>query len=174
MTKPFMPSRPSGEVSRISAQWLCQLMDCIEYAMDHPRGDGSTILNFEGGILKAEEQTGGSGGDGVTYDGPFAVGYDEEKSVLKIAKGYYQYNGFEFGVMPESELAPATGTLCLRLTRNNGEPSLEYEIGDPDETHYPIAAITKSGDSVTIVQYYTTTAVFMVARKCRFAARKTQ
>ena len=51
--KPSLPTRPTRDPDKISAGWLCRLLDCVEWAMEHPRGDGNTLLNTYGGILRA-------------------------------------------------------------------------------------------------------------------------
>lgn len=61
--KPELPATPIGEdwISRISAGWIRKLLLCVEYAMEHPRGDGQTIFNQSGGTLRAVLRGGGRG-----------------------------------------------------------------------------------------------------------------
>ena len=45
MSKPDLPTRPMADPDLISAEWLCRLLDCVEYAMTHPQPDGRTIFS---------------------------------------------------------------------------------------------------------------------------------
>lgn len=75
--RPQLPPEASNPVDRISVATWRRILTCLEYAMDHPRGDGVTILNQSGGTLRA--LSGPSGGDGVAavastgYNGYFKV-----------------------------------------------------------------------------------------------------
>jgi hypothetical protein len=76
MGKPGLPPRPTRDADKISASWINRLLDCVEYAMTHPAGDGMTILQ-SGGILRALQRTRGGGGAAPealeAYTGSFAV-----------------------------------------------------------------------------------------------------
>ena len=73
--KPRLPTKPTKDVDKLSASWICQLLDCIDFGMNNPRGDGVTILNQLGGTLRTIARGGGAPGTGGSsgYDGPFAV-----------------------------------------------------------------------------------------------------
>ena len=71
--KPRLPTRPTKDVDKLSASWICQLLDCVDFGMNNPRGDGVTILNQIGGTLRAIVRGGGAPGGSSGYDGPFKV-----------------------------------------------------------------------------------------------------
>ena len=62
MPKPYPPKKVSGDIDRIRAQTWNQLIDCLVYAMTHPRGDGITVLNTAADLLSAA----GRGGNAPT------------------------------------------------------------------------------------------------------------
>ena len=77
--QPQLPSSPTGTnwVTKIDPAWIKKLLECVGYAMTHPRGDGVTILTQDGGTLRARHPSasppGGGGGDagvGVITAGP--------------------------------------------------------------------------------------------------------
>ena len=121
----------------------------------------------------------GSGGRGVVnlgagtpenYDGPFAITYDAENKVLRIKAGYLTRNG-EFLSVPEAELAPETGTVCVKSELNEGEwsePEVLFEI--PSQFCYPIGHVKTQGDgeemSVSVCSYRVPVAVILAARIC--------
>ena len=121
----------------------------------------------------------GSGGRGVVnlgagtpenYDGPFAIGYDAETRKLKIKAGYLTRNG-EFLRVPEAELAPQTGTVCVKTVLEGGEWSEPEILFDyPSQFCYPIghAKTQGSGDemSVSVCSYRVPVAVILAAKIC--------
>ena len=90
---PSLPSRPSKDVDRIAASWLCKLLDCVAYAMTHPMGDGRTILNESSGTLRALRQPGGGtdgGGSDVSCVPAKIVSGTSPYTVDVYANGYDQ------------------------------------------------------------------------------------
>lgn len=72
--KPLLPRKISRNVSQITPASWNALIACLEYAMDHPRGDGATILNGGDGILRAAAARRASGFiQAAAYRGPFSV-----------------------------------------------------------------------------------------------------
>ena len=74
MNCPRLPAVPDRRISQIDPSWFRTLNECLQYAMTHPMGDGSTVFNDAGGTLR----TGITGdGDGSALEsengGPFAV-----------------------------------------------------------------------------------------------------
>ena len=53
--KPKLPTIPRSNlpIEALDPAWVRQLLRCVEYAMEHPKGDGFTILNSTPGILQA-------------------------------------------------------------------------------------------------------------------------
>lgn len=71
MTKPRLPSRPppgSKAITKFDPGWICELINCVEYGMDYPRGDGRTILTGANNILRAVA-SGSGGGSGAASSG---------------------------------------------------------------------------------------------------------
>jgi len=94
---PSLPSRPSKDADKISASWLCKLLDCVAYAMTNPRGDGKTILNESSGTLRALRQPGGGtdGGGSSSFEYPFLVEKTTDNSVTIL--------GYNLTVNPQRE-----------------------------------------------------------------------
>ena len=121
----------------------------------------------------------GSSGRGVVnlgagtpenYDGPFALSYDSEKRKLKVKAGYLTRNG-EFLAVPEAELEPQTGTVCVKTELADGEwsePEILFET--PSQFCYPVGhARTQGGGeemSVSVCSYRVPVAVFLAAKIC--------
>ena len=53
MPKPYPPQKVGSDIDRIRAQTWNQLIECLVYAMSHPRGDGVTVLNTAADLLTA-------------------------------------------------------------------------------------------------------------------------
>lgn len=75
MNCPRLPAVPPRRVSQIEPSWFRTLNECLEFAMTHPQGDGSTILQDPAGSLRL---VGGGDGDGSSSpssedSGPFAA-----------------------------------------------------------------------------------------------------
>lgn len=69
MAKPTLPRKVSATIDKITAQTWAQLIDCVAWGMEHPRGDGDTILNTDNSILRVRRQPAAgvaSGGGAVT------------------------------------------------------------------------------------------------------------
>ena len=121
----------------------------------------------------------GSGGRGVvnlgagtpeSYDGPFAIAYDAETRKLKVKAGYLTRNG-EFLPVPEAELEPQAGTVCVRSELVEGEwsdPELLFE--NPSQFCYPVGHVRTQGNgeemSVSVCSYRVPVAVILAARIC--------
>ena len=104
------------------------------------------------------------------YDGPFALSYDAETKMLKIKAGYLTRNG-EFLSVAEAELAPETGTVCVKTELADGEWS-EPEIlfATPSQFCYPIGHVKKDGEgdkmSVAVCSYRVPVAVILAVKDC--------
>ena len=77
MPMPNLPSRPTRDCNVITAAWVGRLLDCVDYAMRFPQGDGKTILR-SGDVLSAIQRTRPAGGGAPapaveSYLGSFAV-----------------------------------------------------------------------------------------------------
>lgn len=104
------------------------------------------------------------------YDGPFAIAYDAEARKLRVKAGHLTRNG-EFIAVPEAELDPETGTVCVRTELADGEWS-EPEIlfATPSQFCYPIGHARTQGSgeetSVSVCSYRVPVAVVLAARIC--------
>ena len=104
------------------------------------------------------------------YDGPFAISYDAGRKVLKIKAGYLTRNG-EFLSVPECELAPQTGTVCVKSELNSGDWSgPEVLFSSPSQFCYPVGYVKTQGGgeniSVSVCSYRVPVAVILAARIC--------
>ena len=75
--KPKLPTIPRSNlpIEALDPAWVRQLLRCVEYAMEHPKGDGFTILNSTPGILQAvvPGRQGVSSVPQETYQGDFDI-----------------------------------------------------------------------------------------------------
>ena len=84
------------------------------------------------------------------YDGPFAIAYDSEAKKLKVKAGYLTRNG-EFLPVPDAELEPQNGTVCVKTVLEGGEwsePEILFE--SPSQFCYPVGHVVKTGDGENI------------------------
>lgn len=101
---PKLPTRPTETPDKLSASWICELLNCVEYAMTNPRGDGKTIINESSGTLRALRQSGG--GAGAESQG------GEVAPVCKIT-GNSNAPEYSVEVYANGKYSPATGTGTL-------------------------------------------------------------
>lgn len=104
------------------------------------------------------------------YGGPFALSYDSENKKLKIKAGYLTRNG-EFIAVPDAELEPQTGTVCVKTVLDGGEwsePEILFE--SPSQFCYPVGHVVKTGDGenigVSVCSYRVPVAVILAAKTC--------
>lgn len=170
MSKPKFPPIPFGKdwIRRISPAWFQQLKIFCEWAADHPRGDGQTILNTGDGTLRAHIRNSGGGGGGVSFPcfQVAAIG-----SVLSVSAGWLSRNG-EFLKVPEKTgIEAKAGILCLYSIPDAkgvwSEP--EFRISEPAACAYPIAEIKVDGTAVAVTQYPVVVAVILFTKKCPIA-----
>ncbi len=82
--KPTIPRKTNRDVQVIRAETWNALLECLAYAMEHPRGDGSTILNDGAGNLRAAAGRGFGGGASAT--GGASAGYRGYFRLTVVAK----------------------------------------------------------------------------------------
>ena len=120
-----------------------------------------------------------SGGRGVinlgagtpeNYDGPFAITYDAAGGKLKVKAGYLTRNG-EFLPVPDAELEPQNGTVCVKTVLEGGvwsDPEILFDY--PSQFCYPVghAKTQGSGDemSVSVCSYRVPVAVILASKIC--------
>ncbi len=122
--KPRLPNRATRDINLVKRDTWNALVDCVAYAMEHPRGDGRTILNLGDGNLQA--RGGGSGGrSGVSGtsgmfsivegdDGTFKV-MDTSPAAKADSAGIAHVNNKAFDVAAASFRKPTDGTLYVLL-----------------------------------------------------------
>ena len=85
--RPTLPRRLKRAVNVLSVEWTTKLLDCLEWAMDNPKGDGKTTYR-NGEAISALRQSanapGGAGGD--AYTGYFKV-IQTAPDKIKIVNG---------------------------------------------------------------------------------------
>ena len=86
--KPSLPPKVSTAIDRISAETWNRIIDCLAYAMNHPRGDGITVFNRLGDLLTTNSRSNGSGGNSLV--GLFHV--DNNGDGTLTVGGGYQHN----------------------------------------------------------------------------------
>lgn len=171
MAKPNFPNVPYGTnwVTMISPAWFQQLKRFCEWAAEHPRGDGNTILNTGDGTLMARRVSGGAG-TGAFFP-CFLVSLNEKKK-LTCSGGWLNRNGEMVQVKAtEKGLDPKTGYFCLCSTPDASgkwsEP--EFKIQTPAPDAYPVAEIEVKGESVSIKQYPVAVAFILLVKQCPIA-----
>ena len=167
--KPSLPPRVSTAVDRISAATWNRLIDCLAYAMSHPRGDGHTIFNRLGDLLTTNSRSDGSGGTAIT--GLFQV-TDNGDGTLTVSGGYVNRNGLEVIWYAGATITPQTGTLCVctePVDKLGKWSEIQLKFITPNTCAYPIAKITCQGDNITIEQYPVTVAMIFRSKRCPVA-----
>lgn len=171
MSRPKFPTVPTGPdwIRRISSSWFQDLRTFCEWAADHPRGDGQTILNTGDGILRANIRSTGGGEGGVTFP-CFQVSADDAGR-LKVTGGWLNRNGEMLLVKSAEGIDPKTGYLCLCTEPDSrgqwSEP--EFKITEPAPAAYPVAEIKVENSSVSIVQYPVAVAMILLVKQCPIA-----
>ena len=101
------------------------------------------------------------------YDGPFALIYDAETNLLKIKTGYLSRNG-EFLQVPETEIVPQTGFVCVESILDESgtwsEPAVKF--GFPGQMSYPVGSCRIDGESVTVTSFRVPVAILIVTDAC--------
>lgn len=148
-------------------------------------GDNKTIAvnrTSSGTVIRAigRSAAAAAAGDGLLYDGPFAVHFGEDDgivdpSVLTVKAGFILCNGKLFECQA-AELKTSTGFVCVHTSLDesaeNGEVKIktpEILISEkPDAEHFPIAQIIpdSAGDGFVIVSCFSPVAVFMFTAPC--------
>lgn len=84
--KPKLPNRAVKDLNLIRRNSWNGLLECVAYAMEHPRGDGRTILNLGDGNMTA--RPGRGGGDVVAGDntGMFTI-LERDGEILVLDTG---------------------------------------------------------------------------------------
>lgn len=167
--KPSLPPRVSTAIDRISAATWNRLIDCLAYAMSHPRGDGHTIFNRLGDLLTTNSRSDGSGRTSTA--GLFQV-TENGDGTLTVSGGYVNRNGLEVIWYAGATITPQTGTLCVctePVDKLGKWSEIQLKFITPNTCAYPIAKITCQGDNITIEQYPVTVAMIFRSKRCPVA-----
>ena len=170
--KPKFPNIPYGTtpVRAIAPSWFRELRDFCEWAADHPRGDGYTILNTGDGTLQARRATGGGSGGSVTF--PCYRVTKNNDGTLDVTGGWLNRNGEFVRVSGVTGIQPRGGYLCVCSTPDvSGKWSdPEFRIQQqPEPDAYPVAEIEVQNDSFSIVQYPVAVAFILLVKQCPIA-----
>ena len=169
--KPKFPAIPYGTtpVRAIAPSWFRELRDFCEWAAGHPRGDGCTILNTGDGTLQARQPVAGGSAGGLDFP-CFRVSLNYENT-LDVTGGWLNRNGEMLLVADGSNIQPESGFLCVCSTPDDSgswsEP--EFKIQTPAPDAYPVAEITVSGESISIVQFPVAVAFIILVKQCPLA-----
>ena len=111
--KPKFPNIPYGTtpVRAIAPSWFRELRDFCEWAADHPRGDGYTILNTGDGTLQARRTAGGGSGGSVMF--PCYRVTPNNEGTLDVTGGWLNRNGEFVRVSGVTGIQPRGGYLCV-------------------------------------------------------------
>ena len=149
--KPKFPNIPYGTtpVRAIAPSWFRELRDFCEWAADHPRGDGYTILNTGDGTLQARRTAGGGSGGSVTF--PCYRVTPNNAGTLDVTGGWLNRNG-EF----------------VRASGKWSDPEFRIQQ-QPEPDACPVAEIEVRNGSVSIVQYPVAVAFILLVKQCPIA-----
>ena len=124
--RPPPPQKVSSDVDRIRAQTWNQLIECLVYAMAHPRGDGVTVLNTAADLLSADVRGAAPGGGGTAeYAGYFklSLANTDGAYTVTIADGATGGNstavvngGTTYSIAPYSEVVTGDRLFFLKYT----------------------------------------------------------
>lgn len=169
--KPSLPPRVSTAIDRISAATWNRLIDCLAYAMSHPRGDGHTIFNRLGDVLTTNCRA--SGNSAAALVGLFSV-TDNGDGTLTVGGGYVNRNGLQFFWWPgDVTIKAAPGALCICTEPvdklGNWSEVTPKIMPEPNQCAFPVAEITVVNGKFVIEQYPVTVAQIFYSGRCPIA-----
>jgi len=152
--RPKVPPKITAAVNQISVSTWNALIDCLQYAMSHPRGDGRTILNRQGDLLSAARPGSGSGAASAAA-GAFIVTLLGDK--LHIGSGWINRNGLDLLEYPGGEIPLGVGYVCIcsepvDKAGNWSVPTARIKT-KPNPCAVPVAEVTADFDGASIKQY---------------------
>lgn len=111
--RPKLPRKISRPIQMLTPEWVNNLIECLKWAMDHPRGDGKSTYHSENAIHaiqrpgSAADGTGGDNYNGYfkvikTADDKIKVVYGHDPDGAKC--GYAVINNTVFNVDVSAEL----------------------------------------------------------------------
>ena len=168
--RPKVPPRISEAINQISVATWNSLIDCLQYAMSHPRGDGRTILNRQGDLLTAGRMGGGAGSGWVT-GGAFAVTLQGNR--LYIGHGWINRNGLDLLEYTGADIALESGYVCIcsepvdKAGNWSAPQAMIKQV--PNPCAFPVAKVTVTADGVSIEQYPVAVAYIIYSGLCPIA-----
>lgn len=170
--KPRLPPRISASVNQITPATWNAIVDCLAYAMSHPRGDGITVFNRMGDTLTTDPAISGSGQQRTTA-GLFLV-TEDNKGKLAVGPGFVNRNGLDFTQFPGAEgIVPKSGYMCIcsePADKLGNWTAVEAKIlAEPNIFGFPVARITVAEAGIEIEQYPVTVAFIVAGKRCPIA-----
>ena len=152
--KPKVPNKIHSSIKEITPQTWNQLIDCITYAMDHPRGDGHSIfLDASSGMLKLRKE----GKDNIADDEqgiepsyyaiPYYPFFDPDANEIIVNGGRANMNGTMVDVAPV-RMTILEGYICVCSANRTGKPMIKY--ANPSADNRPIVYCEKQGEEWVI------------------------
>jgi len=165
----MLPRKISAAVNQISASTWNRLVDCLAYAMDHPRGDGHSVLNKPGGLLGTPGGATAAGGEPAKW--PFAVSFQD--GMLRVEGGWLNRNGLEMLYVNPHLIYPQAGYVCVcsePVDKKGSWSTPDIRIlSKPIPCAFPVAEVAKSGADWEIEQYPVAVAIILAAKRCPVA-----
>jgi hypothetical protein len=168
--KPSLPRKVTNDIDQISASVWNQLIDCLAYGLDCPKGDNKTIVR-QGDYLHVIRSASGVGStaEDSGYYGPFAIVKKDDSTALMYgynsSKERYFHNYVNIGLnapldVPEQEISiSANAWIYLKITYNDGY-TIEVKNGSDfpaqtnDSLYMQIAFVSVSDSKISeIIQY---------------------
>jgi hypothetical protein len=175
MSRPLLPRKTSADIKSITPMAWNQLVDCVAYGMDHPRGDGNHILHDGmSGMLKLNTRnTGGVSTAKETstvvdkqpnFDAvPYYARYNKTDGKLTVNGGWANLNGRCVEVSGTT-LAICKGYICVCSEGLVSKPVIMFAT--PSASHYPIAYCEQRRESWVIIRYPTSMPIFLSTGRC--------
>lgn len=185
--RPKLPTRPTRDVNVLACSWVCQLLDCVWYAMTHPVPDNLTLFSDANDTFRVRRLPGG--GDELAvesaaagYNGyfkvvaelrnPAAPASESNPLVIKVIDGANPTSGLAgmtdltfFGVAAVELAYQAAGTVYLVATwdAENNEYDVEISYSLPSEGAYGYVILATIAGGV-VTQRWTDNTVYFGVR----------
>jgi hypothetical protein len=151
--RPLLPRKIGSAIRTITATTWDQLVDCVAYAMDHPRGDGHHILyDAMSGMLKLNEH-GVIGGPSIMEEKEAEVPYTDSAFSVKVNENTLVVNGGWISMNGECVEVPGA-TFPLKNCTISVQATFYKESYDPGLTTGPVSSGYHSATIATCTEYY--------------------
>ena len=173
--RPQLPQQISRDIDRIRAATWNRLLECLAWAMEHPRGDGATIMNNGDGVMSAPGTAPGAAAAAGTsrYAGPFLAVLDaiDGSLVVRLVDGAAPASEWAGAVacgarnlrVPAQWFQAAAGTLYLQVAFNEASKAVAASAALGEYPSSPgarvwtrrIATVKRLDGTWTLVQHWT-------------------